>query len=190
VYEFVLFLHLVTLAAAFLAMGVMLNCVMRLRAATDVSSARATCAALAGIEKVMPAATVLLLVTGGYLTHARWTWTTPWIDVAIAGLIAVTIFGGGVLGGRARSLQRALTEARSGGVDAATARLLADPLFVVGNVANIGLVVAVMFVMVVKPALAGGIVALVVGAACGAFAGAAAIRPRAAVPTAAQRAEA
>ena len=176
-YQLVLFLHLLTIAIAFFAMGTMISSVLRLRAATDVASARAAALAASGVEKVMPVATVLLLLTGAYLTQTRWTWTTPWIDVSIAGLLIVTVFGAGALGGRQRALDRVLT--RASALDAATTRLVLDPFLLVGGVADMGLVAGVMFVMVVKPPLFAGIAALIVGAACGAFAGASAIRPAA-----------
>ncbi len=127
----------------------------------------------------MPAATVLLLVTGAYLTQARWTWSTPWVDVSVAGLLLVTVFGAAALGGRQRALDEALR--RASALDLATTRLVLDPFLLVGGVANMGLVAGVMFVMVVKPPLAAGIAALIVGAGCGTFAGASAIRPAAAL---------
>ncbi len=176
-YNLVLFLHLITIGGAFFALGIMLSSIARLRATRSIVAARAAAATAAGTGKIMPVATLLFLATGAYLTSARWTWSTPWIDVSIAGLLVVTAFGGGVMGTRERAVHRALETADGTALDAQTARRVVDPFLVVGSAANIGLVCGVMFVMVVKPSLAGGVLALVVAAACGAFAGSAAIRP-------------
>src|SRR5579875_4211076 len=177
-YELVLFLHLLTIAVAFFAMGSMLTSIFRLRGATSVAAARSAAATAAGIGKMMPILTVFMLATGGYLTQVRWTWTTPWIDLSIVGLLVVTAWGGGVMGARERAVHHALESSRGSALDAGAARLVVDPFLVIGNSADVGLVAGVMFVMVLKPSLAGGIAALVVATACGAIAGAAAVRPR------------
>lgn len=144
-YAFVLFLHLCALTGAFFAMGLMVSAAVRGQDAHN-------------IEKLMPIVTVVLLATGAYMTHDRWTWTTPWIDAGIAGLLAITIFGGAVLG--------------SG--------KLRGPQVLVGQGLNMGLVLGVMFLMIVKPGIAGSIGALVAGGLAGAAGFALAGRARAA----------
>ena len=176
-YDVVLFLHILTIAAAFFVIGIMVSALMRLRRVPDVASAFSAASTAAAAGKIMPLATVSLLLTGAYMTHARWSWTAPWIDVSIAGLLLVTVMGAGVIGGRERALHRELHAAGNGPVDAATAVRLCDPMLVAGTIAEVGLVCAVMFVMVVKPSLVGAIGVLVAGAACGAMAGIAVLRP-------------
>lgn len=162
-YEVVLFIHLLTIGAAFLAMGMMLFATFQLRNATTVSGALQALSSSSAIEKIMPAATVLLLLTGGYMTHDRWTWSTPWIDVSIAGLLLVTAIGAGALGSRQRSLHVALEKASV--LDASLCARLCDPFCVVGSGLNIGLVAGVMLVMVTKPSLMLGIVEVIIGGA-------------------------
>lgn len=132
-YSLVLFLHLCALTAAFFAMGVMVSAAVR---GADAHNT----------EKSMPIITIALLATGAYMTHERWTWTTPWIDVGIAGLLAITIFGGAVLGsGKLRGAQ-----------------------LLIGQGFNMGLALGVMFLMIAKPPLAGSIGALLAGGVAGA----------------------
>lgn len=167
-YEIVLFLHLLTIGIAFLAIGMMLLAVLQLRNAETVSDALRAIAASASVEKVMPLATVLLLLTGGYLTQVRWTWTTPWVDVAIAGLLLITFIGAVGLGSRARALHAELEAARGNAIDATLSARVHDPFLMVGSGLNVGLVAGVMYVMVLKPALFPAIAALLIGGAVGA----------------------
>ncbi len=176
-YDVVLFLHILTIAAAFFVIGIMVSALIRLRRVPDVASAFSAASTAAAAGKIMPIATVLLLLTGAYMTHARWSWTTPWIDVSIAGLLLVTVIGGGFIGARERALHRELHAAGNGPIDAATAARLCDPVLVAGTMVEVGLVCAVMFVMIVKPSLGAAILVVCVGAACGAVAGMTGLRP-------------
>ncbi len=170
-YEVVLFLHIVTVAAAFFGMGIIASALMRLRRIRDRASALSAVSGAAAAGKVMPLATVSLLLTGAYMTHARWSWTSPWIDVSIAGLLIVTVMGAGVIGSRERALHRELHAAGNGPIDTAATVRMCDPMLFAGAMAEVGLVCAVMFVMVVKPSLVAAIVVVGMGIGCGAVAG-------------------
>ena len=126
-------------------MGMMLFATFQLRSARTVPAALEALTSSSRIEKIMPAATVLLLITGSYMTHDRWTWSTPWIDVSIAGLLLITAF------------QKASV------LDSNLCARLCDPFCVVGSGLNIGLVAGVMLVMVTKPSLWLGIADVIIG---------------------------
>jgi hypothetical protein len=162
-YEVVLFVHLLTIGAAFLAMGMMLYGLLQLRSAVTTAQASHALVTSAKVEKIMPVATILLLATGGYMTQDRWTWTTPWVDVSIAGLLLVTAIGAGALGGRQRALHSALDKTNGTTLDATLAARLQDPFLLSGSGLNIGLVAGVMYVMVTKPSLAIAIAAVIIG---------------------------
>jgi hypothetical protein len=169
-YEIVLFVHLLTIGAAFLAMGMMLFALLQLRGAQTVADALRAALSAGSVEKIMPVATLLLFASGAYMTHDRWKWTTPWIDVSIAGLLIVTVIGAGALGSRQRALHAALEAAHGTAINAALAARIGDPFLLAASGCNIGLVAGVMYVMVTKPPLVAGIAALLMGAAIGAFA--------------------
>jgi hypothetical protein len=71
------------------------------------------------------------------------------------------------LGSRERALHAALANAPSDSIDGNLAAQLRAPILITGSGFNAGLVCAVMFVMVSKPDLAGGILALVIGCIAG-----------------------
>lgn len=183
-YQFVLYLHLLTVVAAVLLIGLMLGSLMRTRSARTVADAQTAVRFTSAAAKGMPVVALILLLTGGYMTQRAWTWATPWIDVSIAGLVLLMAVGGGLLGSRERGLEAALSSAPGPNVDDALAARLRDPLMPIGNGIIIGLIAGVMFVMTMKPTLWIGIAALLVGAAAGAFVATPAARSKKAVETA------
>src|SRR5579862_3590215 len=104
----VLFLHLLTVAGAFCAVGAMIASMARLWGAGEPREASVALEGASRIGRMMPIVTLLLLVTGGIMTQASWQWTTAWIDVGVAGLLVITAIGGGVIGSRERALHAKL----------------------------------------------------------------------------------
>lgn len=179
-FNIVLFVHLLTVAGAFFAVGGMTACMARFAACRQVCDASAALKATANIGKMMPIVTLLLLVTGGIMTQSRWTWTTGWIDVGIATLLVVTAIGGGLIGARERVLHHRLAElSRDAAPDEVTAlaRERAIPMF---TGLNVGLVSGVMFVMVAKGSFLGSLAAVIVAGALGFAVAALIARPRSA----------
>ena len=166
-YSTALYVHLLAVGGAFLGMGMMLVSTIQLRAASRVSEAERCAAVTANASKVMPLATLLLLVTGGYMAQNRWSWSASWVDLSIAGLLIVTVFGAGVMGSRERGLHKALAQAPSETLEGSLEALVRSPFLIAGSGFNAGLVCAVMYVMVMKPDWTGGIIALLLGAVAG-----------------------
>lgn len=166
-YSTALYVHLLAVGGAFFCMGMMLTSMLQVHAASRVSEALRFATVTANTAKIMPLATVLLLLTGGYMAHDRWSWSAAWVDLSLAGLLIVTFFGAGVLGSGERRLHKALSSAQSENLDGALEAQVRSPFLVAGSGLNAGLVCAVMYVMVAKPDWTGGIVALALGAIAG-----------------------
>src|SRR5436305_5240437 len=98
-YQFMLFLHIVALAIGLAAGGILLTCLIQLRAATSLEQAAPWGAVAGKVEKLFPVAILGLFATGAYMTSHLWTWGTSWIDVAIAGLVVLGLQGP-LVGGR------------------------------------------------------------------------------------------
>ncbi|HTS88940.1 MAG TPA: hypothetical protein VMG41_10650 [Gemmatimonadales bacterium] len=86
------------------------------------------------------------------MTHDRWSWTTPWIDASLTGLGLIAVLGNGVDRIRLAALGRELA---ASGFSARARRLLRDPAAWTAKTMILGLVVAVVFVMTVKPGTVG-----------------------------------
>jgi hypothetical protein len=109
-YRIVLFLHLLALLLLTGAISVFGVSYFRLGAAQSLQDA-APWAALAGRTGwLFPVSIIGLFASGAYLTSDRWTWSTPWIDVSIAGVVLVAVQGPSVAGPAAKHLERALRE--------------------------------------------------------------------------------
>ena len=83
------------------------------------------------------------------MAQERWGWSIPWIDAALVGLALLVVLGAGVEASRLRALRR---ELQISGMVPRVQRLLRDPVAWTARTTGITLLIAVVFVMTVKPA--------------------------------------
>lgn len=166
-YTFALYLHFIALLLAFFATGLAVAGDLALRRAATIGDARFAVGLLMRSGKMHPAAALGLLLTGAFLTQSEWSWTTPWILCGIAGLVIVGAAGGGVVGGRERALERALSDAVDGPILPPLRERLNDPVVRAAGPAISCFVLGIMFLMVMKPAWPGSLLTLAVAAVAG-----------------------
>lgn len=167
-YSAVLFLHLLAVGVAFGAATLIHWSLVRLRAATRAVEARDALFLCARTSRAMPLIALALFATGAGLTHARWGWTRPWVEVSIIGLVLMLGIGGTILRPRLMRAAGALSGAGDGAVSEGVAASLRDPvLWIVAHLPP-ALAIGIMFVMVTKPGAVGGVAALLGAAAAGA----------------------
>ena len=106
-YELVLFVHILALFVAFGVTGTMWLALARMRTARVCGEALPWLALGKTAGIVFPAVLLTLLATGAYLVRSSWTWSTPWVDAGLAGVVFLGIVGDRVEGGRARTIARA-----------------------------------------------------------------------------------
>lgn len=166
-YSVTLFLHLLAVVAAFSATALIHFGLVRMRKAERAGDARDALMLAARAAKAMPIVALALLLTGAYMTQNAWSWTTPWIDVSLGGLILISIIGGGVLGRRMRALGPRLGRAGDGPMDDALMSAVRSPtLWAIAQLPPL-LAIGVMLVMTTKPGLGAGVVELLAVAAIG-----------------------
>ena len=166
-YHVVLYVHLVSLLIGFSAGMIETVCLLRLRAA-DTLEAAAPWGRLAGeIEKAFPVAIVGLFGSGAYMTSDAWTWSTPWIVLAIVGLVILALQGPLVAGRRGHAVKAALMANGPGPLGTAALRMTRDRALWSAGMTNEAIVLAVVWVMTEKPGWGGGIAALLVAYAVG-----------------------
>jgi hypothetical protein len=163
-YHIALFLHLLALVAAGSASAVTHlaeGCAQR---AATVHDARQWHMRAGKAARTFPAVIVVLLLTGGYMISRTGgvTWRDGWVAEGIVASVLLFVVGG-VLGGRARAVGRAMA-AQDGSAPSTMHR---DPVAQRLAWMNTGMAIATMFVMVTKLALAGAFIALAVGAVLG-----------------------
>jgi hypothetical protein len=169
IYTIVLFLHLVAVAGAFSVATLMHFGLTRMQSASDVARARESAMLLARSGHFMPLMGLALLVTGAYMTQTTWTWTTPWIDVSIAGLLALQFIGGKLLKPRLMAVGRRLAQAGNGPLSAELATAVRDPFVHTLMIVEPALALSIMLVMVTKPGMAAGIAEVLITVAIGAL---------------------
>ncbi|MGH9484855.1 MAG: hypothetical protein ACRD1F_07345 [Terriglobales bacterium] len=169
-FALVLYLHLVAVVAAFAYASYIHLGLERLWSADSTTEALAALRLSARGGSRMPWVGLGLLLTGAYLTQAAFTWTTPWIDVSILGLIAVEAIGG-VSGKHQRRLAAALHQAGHAPMDAWLMRAARDPLSRAANYMLPLLTLGIMLVMVIKPGALVSILLLVIAGGVGAALG-------------------
>lgn len=154
-YQSVLLMHLLAVAFGFSAAGALYVLRIRLAKSEDVREARAHLAASSSTAMLMPIVSVLLLVTGLVLTRMAWSFTTAWVLLAIAGVITMSVIGGGILKPRVAALQTALTAAPE--LTPELRERLCDPVGARAELTNIMLSFAIVVLMVLKPGAAAGV---------------------------------
>jgi hypothetical protein len=169
-YHIVLYLHLLSVFVMVGGITVVGVCYFRLRTAASLIDAAPWANLADQTGWVFPLSILGLFASGAYLTSDLWTWSTPWIDVSIAGLALVTVQGPLVAGPRAKALRHALDENALGPLDERARRLTRDPALWIIILANPGIVLGITWNMSVKPGTAGAIAAVLAGYAVGAAA--------------------
>lgn len=163
-YDVALFVHLLSVLLAAVAASLTTFAAVRVRQAASATDATQWLGTSEKAVRAFPVAILGLLLTGTYMTHQRWAWSVPWIDAALVGLGLLVVLGPGVQRIRAVTLKRELA---SSGMSPRARRLLRDPVAWTAKMVEIMLVIAVVFVMTLKPApaecVASMVVAIVVG---------------------------
>jgi len=170
-YHVVLYGQFLALLVGIGAATIIAACLFQLRAAQTVADAAPWGMLAVETEKVFPIAIFGLFGTGAYMTSDVWTWSTRWIDVAIAVLVLLTVLGAGVAGRRAHMLKHALMENGPGPLGEKARKLTCDPALWILSFANPGMVLGVIWNMTQKPGLGGSIAAVAGGFAVGAALG-------------------
>jgi hypothetical protein len=147
-YSLALFIHLLFVLVACAAASLTTFAALRLRQAVNAPEATLWLSLTQRIVPAFPVSVVGLLGTGAFMTHQRWGWSIPWIETALVGLGLIVLLGSGIEAGRARKLGRELS---TEGMSSRARRLLRDPLAWSAKMTTLTLVVAVVFVMAVKP---------------------------------------
>ena len=177
-YHYVLYVHLLSLFLGIGAGSVLLTCLFQLRAARTVELAAPWGIVSGKVARLFPIAILGLFLTGAYMTHKLWTWSTPWIVMAIIGLVLVAIQGGGVAEHTAKKLQGAMMANGPGPIGAEARRMTLHPGLWVVEFTNFCVVLGIVWNMTEKPGWGGSIAAVVIAYAVGLVVALLASRPK------------
>jgi hypothetical protein len=160
-----LFLHVVGALGLFAAVSLEWTILLHLRRATTAEQAREWLMVIAGLRRVYPAAFVLILLSGFYMTATAWG-GTAWIGVALAVLLLLALVGATLTGVRMPAIGRAVA-AETGPLSPSLRDRLRDPLLWTSVQTRAALLLGIVFLMTVKPDLGGALLTTGVAAVLG-----------------------
>lgn len=170
-YEFALFVHLLGVVTLFGAIALVETAGVRLRRAASVEHVRLWVGLTRSAAPLFPVALLLVLGSGLFMAADAWTFTTPWVVVAIVGVVVMGGVGGAVQGRRFGAIGTAAASAGDGSVPPHLRKLIAAPALWVSVFAPDAGTLGIIWTMATKPGWTGAIVAVVGMATVGAIAG-------------------
>lgn len=153
----VLFIHVTSAMGIFAALGIEAAALFQLRRATGANDVRVALQAYGLVRLVGALSLVGTLLSGIYLATTAWQWRGAWIGLGFLGLV---ITAG--IGGTATRVGVARLQQGTAGGDRAASILRAALL------ARVAVLIAVVYLMTVKPGTRGSLVAMGIGVVAGA----------------------
>jgi hypothetical protein len=170
-YELALFAHLVGVVTLFAAIALVQTAGARLRRAAKVQHVRLWVDLTRTAAPLFPVALLTVLASGLFMAADFWSFTTPWVVVAIAGVIVMGGIGGSVQGRYFAAIGRTARATEDGPVPQSLSELIAAPALWVSVAAPDVGTLGILWTMAIKPGWTGSIVAVAGMAMLGAIVG-------------------
>lgn len=163
-YSIALFLHIVGTLGMFVVLGFEWIAVRRLGHATTVGQVRDWLQASNGLRRIGMVSMLTLFASGVYMMVTVWG-GVPWITVTLGTLVLLMLVA--ALTGRPMAAIRRTVTTETGPLSPALASALYDPRFRVGIQFRTTVTLGIVFLMTVKPDMAGSLVAIALAALIG-----------------------
>jgi hypothetical protein len=170
-YRVVLYIHLLSLFVGIGAGAIMVLCLFQLKGAKTLMDAVPWGRIAGKTGRAFPIAILGLFGTGAYMTSDVWTWSTGWIEVAIAALVVLAVQGPGAGIYFGKKIEHALRENGPGPLNVHARQTARHPGLWVAEFSNLGLVFGVVWIMTTKPGTGGSVAAAVGGYVIGGLLG-------------------
>lgn len=168
-YALALFVHIVGALGLFVALGVEWLGVRRMRQAARVEQARAWLDAISGVHR-LGMLSMLAILLAGFSMMAMAHLRGAWMLVAFGAVILLAILAV-TLSGRHMAAIRRAAQAESGPISIALGELVQHPLLWLAIQLRVALALGIIFLMTVKPGLAGSLITMATAAVIGVAAG-------------------
>lgn len=170
VYPIVVYLHIVGVLALAGALALEWAGIVGLRRAASRGQAREWTRLLVWLRPVGGPAMLIILVTGIYMMVTRWG-HQGWIAMGLLGLVLMGALGGALSGRRSGAIVRIVraVAAEDESIPADLGQRFHDPVLILSLWLRTALALGIVYIMSVKPGMAGSLaalgVALVIGVA-------------------------
>jgi hypothetical protein len=166
-YQVALFVHVLGVLCLMGGHTLTHACLEVMRRAQQVEQVRDWIALATGLDTFMPLFTLAVLLPGIYMAWTAWGWATPWIDVSLTLFLTMMILGPVLLGRRFAALNKTVKTAVAGTIQAPLAAQIRDrALWTIENTFT-SLLLAILFLMTVKPNLLGTGIVVSIGLVVG-----------------------
>ena len=166
-YQIALFIHILGVLCLMGGHTLIHASLEAMRRVQQVERVRDWIAIAAGLDTFMPLFTLAVLLPGIYMAWTAWGWATPWIDVSLALFFVMMILGPVLLGRRFADLNTLVKAAPPGTIPAPLAAQMRDrALWTIENTFT-SLLLAILFLMTVKPNLPGTGIVVSIGFVAG-----------------------
>lgn len=166
-YELALFLHVMGAIGLFTGVGIVLAAMGGMRRAQAVAQVREWARVASTFDKLLPVGGIVLLVTGIYMATDLEYWGDGWVDMALVLLLLLMVLGPAVNARRLGAIHKAADDAPDGPVPAELRARVLDPVLWTAMQAMTAVTVGIVFLMTVKPGMAGSGATVVVTLALG-----------------------
>jgi hypothetical protein len=146
-YSVALVVHLFALLGAIGASTVVHLAMHRARSAEHGTDVLAWLGLVKTFSHVFPVSLLLLLGSGAWLVHERWSWSFGFVWAGLAGVAFLFVCGGAVAERRGKAVADAVLAARGGPVPA----VVHDRAWWLASYANSGVALGVVAAMAAKP---------------------------------------
>lgn len=150
-YDVALFVHLLGAITLFVAFGIMQRGGVRVRRAETLDHVRLWLGLLKTTPAMFPAAFVMILVAGLYMTAEAWTFTTPWVVVALVVVAVMIVVGIGVIGRGLNRMEAAAAAVGEGSLPPELRKLIWNPVTWLSVFALNGMAIGTLWLMAAKP---------------------------------------
>lgn len=177
-----LFLHIAGVIGVFVGYGTLLLGLHALGRVKSIDDARTLIRLLTAgrrigfeqvslIDAIVVVGVLLIAVTGLHMAVYTGDWTSGWARVAIAAFVILAPVGPLLINPRLHAIAKAAEPASSATPLAELRPLVRDPALMMSLRASLGLLVAIVFLMTVKPSLEASALIVMIGTAIGAASG-------------------
>lgn len=166
-YNLALVLHIAGVIAMFCGAALVLAAMGGARRARSVEAYREWTRMGVAASRLTALFSLLLILPAAYMVGDRWSWSRPWIDGALAGLVVGGTLLGAIVTPGLRTLTQAADEATGGDVPAGLHAAALAPLLWLGGQLFTTITSGVVVLMVYKPDVAGSTLVMVVATLLG-----------------------
>src|SRR5262245_36637301 len=154
-YSFALFLHIVGALGLFIALGLEWTSLWSLRRAATAEETHQWLPVFAWLRRIYLVSWAAILLPGFYMTATVWR-GVAWISIAFAAIILIVVLGVALTGRRMAAIERAVAM-ESGSLSPTLRQRLGDPLLWTSIQVRAAIALGIVFLMTVKPGLAGSL---------------------------------